>query len=325
MLAKRREKWYNTSIPKKRKKTVENTSLNIALLIDSDNISPKYVETIFDELKPIGTVTVKRIYGDWTLGQAKSWKSVLAEYAILPVQQYAYTSGKNSTDSAMIIDAMDVLYLHKVDVFCLASSDSDFTRLAARLRESGKRVIGMGESKTPKAFVSSCDSFRYLDVLSGEADSDVSASDNSITPLRDIEQEILSMLSQRETGAKVLISVVKDNLQRKYSDFDERNYGFSKFSSFLKSFDAFSVVSDSERYSLYICQAYSAQRAEIEAYVKEMLRNRGGKMNIGEVNTKLLERYRDFSVKALGYKQIKPFLADIDGVKIKNCDLILKK
>ena len=107
-------------------------NLNIALLIDSDNIAPKYVETIFDELKTVGTVTVKRIYGDWTLEQAKSWKALLPEYALMPMQQYAYTSRKNSTDSAMIIDAMDILYLNAVDVFCLASSDSDFTRLAAR-------------------------------------------------------------------------------------------------------------------------------------------------------------------------------------------------
>lgn len=147
---------------------MDTEDLKIALLIDSDNISPKYMDTLFDELKSVGVVTIKRIYGDWTRDNAKCWKSVLPDYALTPMQQYAYTTGKNSTDSAMIIDAMDLLYREPLDVFCLATSDSDFTRLAARLRESGKQVIGMGEQKTPKAFINACNSFRFLDVLSGE-------------------------------------------------------------------------------------------------------------------------------------------------------------
>lgn len=300
-------------------------ALNIALLIDSDNISPKYVETVFDELKNIGTVTIKRIYGDWTLEQSKSWKSLLPEYALMPMQQYAYTQGKNSTDSAMIIDAMDILYSKEVDAFCLASSDSDFTRLAARLREEGKQVIGMGESKTPKAFVSACDSFRYLDVLSGDTDSSDNAA-SSITPRKEIEMEILSMLSQKEAGARIQISVIKDALQRKYSDFDERNYGFSKFSVFLKSFNAFKIVPDTHRNTLCIYQQYSAQKAEIEQFVLQQLRkSRGNRLNIGEINSRITDRFPDFSVKSLGYKQIKLFLSDIDGVEIENCDLVLKQ
>lgn len=299
-------------------------TLNIALLIDSDNISPKYIETLFDELKDIGTVTIKRIYGDWTQDGVKSWKGLLPRYALIPIQQYAYTQGKNATDSAMIIDAMDILYGKAVDVFCLASSDSDFTRLAARLRESGKQVIGMGESKTPKAFVSACDSFRYLDVLSGETDSEPIAG-NSITPRQEIEEEILSILSQTESGARVQISVIKEALQRKYSDFDERNYGFSKFSGFLKSFPAFKIVPDNHRNTLCIDQGYFARKAEIEAFVLQTLKKtRGKRMNIGEVNTRITEHFKNFSVKSLGYKQIKLFLSDIDGVEIEDCDLILR-
>ncbi len=301
------------------------STLNIALLIDSDNISPKYVETVFDELKNIGTVTIKRIYGDWTLDSARSWKTLLPEYALMPIQQYAYTQGKNSTDSAMIIDAMDILYSKEVDAFCLASSDSDFTRLAARLREEGKQVIGMGESKTPKAFVSVCDSFRYLDVLSGDTDSSGSAAEG-ITPRKEIEMEILSMLSQKEAGARIQISVIKDALQRKYSDFDERNYGFSKFSGFLKSFNTFKIVTDTQRNTLYICQEYSARKAEIERYILAILKkSRGNRLNIGEINSRITAQFKDFSVKSLGYKQIKLFLSDIDGVEIENCDLVLKK
>ena len=303
---------------------MENINRNIALLIDSDNISPRYIETVFDELKSIGTVTVKRIYGDWTRDDVKCWKSVLPEYAIQPMQQFANTVGKNSTDSAMIIDAMDILYRDTVDVFSLASRDSSFTRLAVHLRESGKQVVGMGESKTPKAFVNACDSFRYLDVLSGKTDDEPASNESSITPRMEIEQEILSMLSRGEAGARVLISVVKEYLQRKFPDFDERNYGFSKFSSFLKSFSSFRVVLDGA-HNLCLCQERSVRREEIEAYVKSLLqKSRAKRMNIGEINTRLTERFKDFSVKAYGYRQIKLFLSDIDGVEIEDCDLVLK-
>ena len=135
-----------------------------AVLIDSDNVSYKYVKIILDEITNVGIATIKRIYGDWTSGKTH-WKSVLLDYALTPMQQYAYTSGKNSTDSAMIIDAMDILYTGDVDGFCIASSDSDFTKLATRLREAGKIVIGMGEKHTPQPFVKACSQFKYLDLI----------------------------------------------------------------------------------------------------------------------------------------------------------------
>ena len=135
----------------------------IAVLIDSDNISHNYVKIIFDELEEYGVPTYKRIYGDWS--KNNGWKEKLLENSINPIQQYSYTTGKNATDSIMIIDAMDILYTKDIDIFCLVTSDSDFTRLAMRLREEGKFVIGMGESKTPKPFVKSCDQFKYLDLL----------------------------------------------------------------------------------------------------------------------------------------------------------------
>ena len=137
-----------------------------AVLIDADNVSVKYIKIILDEISKDGIATYKRIYGDWTNPSLISWKSVLLDNSINPIQQYSYTTGKNSTDSAMIIDAMDILYSGKVDGFCLVSSDSDFTRLAARLRESGMTVIGMGESKTPNSFIAACNKFKYLDILS---------------------------------------------------------------------------------------------------------------------------------------------------------------
>lgn len=140
-----------------------------AVLIDSDNISPRYLKTIMDEITNVGVPTFKRIYGDWTTAEKQGWKKLLLEYALTPMQQYSYTSGKNSSDSAMIIDAMDILYTGDVDGFCLASSDSDFTKLATRLREAGKIVIGMGERKTPVAFKMACSQFKYLDTLTDKA------------------------------------------------------------------------------------------------------------------------------------------------------------
>lgn len=146
---------------------MEDTGKIIALLIDAENVSPKYIKTIVDEVSMHGTPAYKRIYGDWTDPNMVSWKKVLLEHNLTPIQQFSYTQGKNASDSAMIIDAMDILYAKNVDGFCLVSSDSDFTRLAARLRESRMMVIGMGESKTPTAFKSACDIFKYLDVLMG--------------------------------------------------------------------------------------------------------------------------------------------------------------
>ena len=135
------------------------------MLIDADNVSAKYLQPILDELSKYGTVTYKRIYGDWTLASHVKWKKVLLENSITPIQQFGYTQGKNATDSAMIIDAMDVLYSGRVDGFVLVSSDSDFTRLAIRLREAGMYVIGMGEKKTPMPFIVACDKFIYIEVL----------------------------------------------------------------------------------------------------------------------------------------------------------------
>lgn len=142
-----------------------DADLRFAILIDADNVSEKYIQIILDEVANAGTATYKRIYGDWTSPRLASWKSCLLDHSIIPMQQYSYTYGKNATDSAMIIDAMDILYSGGVDGFAIVSSDSDFTRLVARLRESGMQVIGMGEQKTPKPFISACNQFKYLDLL----------------------------------------------------------------------------------------------------------------------------------------------------------------
>ena len=144
---------------------MELSDKKFAVLIDADNISHRKIKDILDEIANYGTPTIKRIYGDFTDPKFAAWKSVLLENSITPIQQYAYTTGKNATDSALIIDAMDILHKESVNGFCIVSSDSDFTRLAVRLRESGMYVIGMGEKKTPNAFIAACNKFKYLEVL----------------------------------------------------------------------------------------------------------------------------------------------------------------
>ncbi len=232
----------------------------IAILIDSDNIASKYIRYICDELAKYGTATYKRIYGNWTDSRADSWKKVLLEYAITPIQQYSYTTGKNATDSAMIIDAMDILYSGKVDGFCIVSSDSDFTRLAVRLREAGKLVIGMGEKKTPSAFISACEKFIYLEMLLPEKPKKV-VKKNTKSPKpekenTDSEQKTENkkeVTSKREI-VKALTDIISDVsaddgwasladvfnlLTKRYPDFDARLYGFKKPSTFIRSLTEF--------------------------------------------------------------------------------------
>ena len=224
--------------------------LKLAILIDADNISPKYVKVILDEAASFGVATAKRIYGDWSDVRLKSWKDQLLNNSIIPIQQYSYTTGKNATDSAMIIDAMDLLYSGSVDGFCIVSSDSDFTRLAARLRESGKLVIGMGESKTLGPFVKACDQFKYLDLLLDHSEPEsepapdaapVSSDDTAIN--RDSMCRMLrGLIEEMDDGTGwVRTSRVGDQLIKRYPDFDVRNFGSKSLNKFLASFPELEV------------------------------------------------------------------------------------
>ena len=262
-----------------------------AVLIDADNVSVKYIKIILDEISKDGIATYKRIYGDWTNPSLISWKSTLLDNSIIPMQQYSYTTGKNSTDSAMIIDAMDILYSGRVEGFCLVSSDSDFTRLAARLRESGMTVIGMGESKTPNSFIAACNKFKYLDILSAadEAEAEEAAPKAEPTkkpaaqpkktaqkaaakkpkeepkaekepkpaePKKQQEKAIEEPRTSLRTIRRALRTIVRENsdednwimvsqvgnlLDKRYTDFDVRNFGFSKLTPFLESLDMFEI------------------------------------------------------------------------------------
>jgi len=234
-----------------------------ALLIDAENVSSKYIEIVTKEAQTLGNVTIRRIYGDWTASAKNSWKDSLLENSLSPIQQYSYTVGKNSSDSAMIIDAMDILYTNDVDGFIIVSSDSDFTKLAMRLRESGKRVIGMGESKTPKPFVRACEQFKTLDVLYKNHHPEQKANmperirkqeircvpteralpreqpkdAQPITNLRAIKETVFSLLDENsDEDGWMYLSELGNMIQKLYSDFDCRNYGFHKFGKLIESF-----------------------------------------------------------------------------------------
>lgn len=223
----------------------------IAVLIDADNVSDKYIKPIFDEISNHGIPTYKRIYGDWTKPQLASWKTVLLNYSITPIQQYSYTTGKNATDAALIIDAMDILYSKNVDGFCIVSSDSDFTKLAARLREAGMYVIGMGEKKTPTPFISACEKFKYLEVLAtipanaNQPTEKVEKQDTKKENMADTEELIESIKtivteSSDEDGWAFLGEVGK-RLNKRYPDFDTRNYGHSKLTPLISSLRQFEI------------------------------------------------------------------------------------
>lgn len=233
--------------------------LRLAVLIDADNIPYSNVREMLEEIAKYGTPTFKRIYGDWTRQSTSGWKAVLLENAITPVQQYNYTRGKNSTDSALIIDAMDILYTGRVDGFCIVSSDSDFTRLATRLREAGMRVFGIGERKTPHPFIVACDKFIYLEILSRNGSHSVapvevrktgkvvvkkrkeaksSSEPDPETMMEGVSRLISSSISDlADENGWAFLGDVGNLILKKQPDFDPRNYGFPKLTPLIKSLD----------------------------------------------------------------------------------------
>lgn len=232
--------------------------LRLAVLIDADNVPYSNVKEMLEEIAKYGIPTFKRIYADWTKPTVSGWKSVLLENAITPVQQYSYTTGKNSTDSALIIDAMDILYSGKVDGFCIVSSDSDFTKLAIRLREAGMKVFGFGEKKTPKPFISSCDKFIYLEILSkvveekSEIQSKVrkiykrKAGEISLKPMLNKDEELVDLIADSiddiaDENGWAFLGDLGNFLLKKQSNFDPRNYGYNKLVPLIKSFGRFEI------------------------------------------------------------------------------------
>ena len=305
-----------------------------ALLIDSDNISADYIKIILQELSKYGTVTYKRIYGDWTRSTSNKWKDVLLANSINPVQQYSYTTGKNATDSAMIIDAMDILYSGHVTGFCLASSDSDFTRLAMRLRESGMYVIGMGERKTPEPFRSACEKFVLLDLVSN-VDSPVKNTPNStletttdaLTPLSEIEQALVKIITDNgNDGISMDIGELGSRLSKMYPSFDVRNYEYTKFSKFLEATEFKKSIS--LKYTETTVTAFLLDAdITLEDIRKEVLailnQTKNHSMNVGELNQKLCKKFPDFNISNYGYAKLSKMLGDFKECKLSNFGKII--
>lgn len=284
----------------------------LALLIDSDNVSSKYLNGIFDELSQYGTITYRRIYGDFTSPANAHWSARLLEKSITPIQQFSNTTGKNATDSALIIDAMDLLYRSNVDGFCIVSSDSDFTRLASRLRESGKMVIGMGEKKTPDSFRAACTVFTELENL---LENEISSSANKA----DIEADIINIITKNDNkGRQTGPGEIGSRLQNKYPDFDIRTFGYSQLSKFLE--DMSGIVINKAGNNQITVSLKASTNSDDDTTIQDIRRivQEYGKKGIAlsALGQEIRKQHPDFNVRLYGYSQLYRFLDSIEGLHV---------
>ncbi|MFV0529514.1 MAG: NYN domain-containing protein [Lachnospiraceae bacterium] len=314
-----------------------------ALLIDADNVSSKYIKLIFDELSKYGNVTYKRIYGDWTSTQHASWKTVLLQNSISPIQQFSYTQGKNATDSAMIIDAMDILYKGNVDGFCLVSSDSDFTRLASRLRETGLTVIGMGEEKTPPPFRKACDIFTSLELLledsalSKEEDKTASSpltpqeevghskAASGVISKKEIEEAIVSIITTNENSDRnTTLGEVGNRLLKLYPDFDVRRYGYSLLSKFLEKLDRIKISKHEN--NLYVeLKEDMSQKEKLEQYIIAKVKENGEDgIDLAYLGNMVKSKFSNFQVRDYGYSQFNQYVGNISSIQIVEGDKTMR-
>ncbi|MGN8920394.1 NYN domain-containing protein [Lachnospiraceae bacterium HCP28S3_F9] len=298
-----------------------------ALLIDADNISAKYIKPILTELSKYGVITYKRIYGDWTSTQHSSWKDELLKNSITPIQQFSYTQGKNATDSAMIIDAMDILYTNDVDGFCIVSSDSDFTRLVSRLRESGKMVIGMGENKTPEPFRKACDKFTILENLLIEQELGRSKPEDVHDKLskEKIEDAIIKMVIENQNSNKVTgLGEIGSRLVSLYPDFDVRSYGYNMLSKFLEEFSRIQLVKSGNIVSVALREDWE-MKEDIDKYVLSIARKAGKNgIELSALGNKVYEKYKDFKISDYGYAQFNQYVKSIEHIRVEQDGTILK-
>ena len=257
-----------------------------AVLIDADNVSAKYIKYILEEISNYGVATYKRIYGDWTKPNAASWKDVLLENSVTPIQQYGYTVGKNATDSAMIIDAMDILYSGNVEGFCIVSSDSDFTKLASRLRESGMMVVGMGEKKTPKPFIAACNQFKYLDVLAETEKKSMEMEENHAKP--DLNPDKIGKIETKK----------EKDLETDTSSKGNKIVANTEVIDGGKNMTELSVI-----------------KSTILKMMNEV-DDEDQRMNMGELGSRLVKRYPDFDVRNYGDTKLSKFLKKFDFLEI---------
>ena len=335
--------------------SMANEKMQFAVLIDADNISSKYAVTIFEELEKYGLTSYRRIYGNWSKGNGWS-EGLLLEYSIMPVQQFSYTTGKNATDMAMVIDAMDILYKNKVQGFCLVTSDSDFTRLAMRLREENMFVLGMGESKTPLALTRACNKFIHLnlvaeqnmdeDIAMGTRNSQdtrnnpdekhgrtgeyagsqdaVSTEEQNVTSIADVRQVILTLINE-SGGRQVDLARVGNRLNDKFTDFDVRNYGYYKLSTMIdQELPDLHVKKISNQY--YVERRSNLTKEELEQEICRMIAKNGGMVeNLASLNDELHKKYKQLDFKQFGYNRISSFLRSLSSVTVHENEVSLKK
>ena len=329
--------------------SISNEKMQFAVLIDADNISSKYAVTIFEELEKYGVTSYRRIYGNWSKGNGWS-EGMLLEYSIMPVQQFSYTTGKNATDMAMVIDAMDILYKNKVQGFCLVTSDSDFTRLAMRLREENMFVLGMGESKTPVALTRACNKFIHLNLVAeqnleermpaeergsagekrfrtgdGSAAADAEAAEEQkVTSLSEVRQVMLALINENG-GKHVDLAQLGNRLNDKFTDFDVRNYGYSKLSTMIdQELTDLHVKKMSNQY--YVERRSTLTKEELEQEICRMIEKNGGMVeNLASLNDELHKKYKQLDFKQFGYSRISSFLRSLNSVTVHENEVYLKK
>ena len=317
--------------------------MQIAVLIDSENVSSRYASIIFNEIETYGFASYRRIYGNWT--RNNGWnQNILLENSITPIQQFDYASGKNSTDMTMVIDAMDILYSGNVDGFCLVTSDSDFTRLAMRLREANMYVIGMGESKSPVSLTKACNKFIHLNLIydqPGNASSGAGASEdhdlhddfttdrrakaNAITPISEIEEAIISIINDNENkGKTTYMGEIGSRLNAKFTDFDVRNYGYTKLLTFIRD-KCSKLELIKENSSYYAIVRELDNETDVQQEITSMIAKNGGTIdNLSVVYDKLKKKHPDFDLKDYGYSRISSFLRSMVGVTVKGNAVSLK-
>lgn len=293
--------------------TDTQSDLRFAILIDADNIAPKYIKIILDEVANSGIATYKRIYGDWTSQRLTSWKNVLLDNSIIPMQQYSYTTGKSATDSAMIIDAMDILYSGTVDGFALVSSDSDFTRLAARLRESGMQVIGMGEEKTPEPFISACNQFKYLDLLFAARRNEDDVQDDDAEPEGSTKRAKRTSKSASKKAEKPS-DTRKSASGRAKDELEEEEpveeHGTVPQRSWRAPGDMGGDIEFSELPRTARRSHMRRIRSAVDSIV-DQFSDEEGWVFLGTVGSELPKRLPDFDVRNYGFRKLSPFLESL--------------
>ncbi len=307
-----------------------NERMQFAVLIDSDNISSKYVGTIFEELEKYGLSSYRRIYGNWS--RSNGWNErVLLEYSIMPVQQFSYTTGKNATDMAMVIDAMDILYKNKVQGFCLVTSDSDFTRLAMRLREENMFVLGMGESKTPVALTRACNRFIHLNLVDGqnksaEENNFQETDEQNVTPIEEVRKAVLALINENG-GSQVDLSRIGSRLNDKFSDFDVRNYGYAKLSTLIdQELPEVSMNMNRKSSQYYVERRSTLSKDELEKEICAIIKKNGGRIeNLSILNNELHKKYKQLDFMQFGYSRISSFLRSLKSVNIHENQVSLKE